>query len=321
MPQPTAPQPRIPQRAGYSQSSLFEVTLFTVMVATIATVVLVVMWEYSWLAAVFLGGTVGFLAGVVIALLLRRPRTTPEQKPVGHAPRASSGDATPVVPAKSAEERPNTTLQARGLGSIPDAGGVGRPATPEARSPLDPAELPIAGAGGPLAPATAEEASEAARSSGSGSGSGRSGPGSDSGRTDGSGSGGAVPYDPATSSSEPIVKPATPRGAPEVVADPAASDPVMAEPTVTTTEGVEPVKPPMRDAPKEGGPDDLTQIRGIGPALESMLHRMGVYHFDQIASWSPAEVAWADENLEDFKGRVTRDDWVGQARELEAGRA
>jgi NADH-quinone oxidoreductase subunit E len=93
------------------------------------------------------------------------------------------------------------------------------------------------------------------------------------------------------------------RGAPEPIGDAASP-------------GVEPVKPPTLDAPREGGPDDLTRIRGVGPALESMLHRMGIYHYDQIASWSPAEVAWADENLEDFRGRVTRDDWVGQAKAL-----
>jgi NADH-quinone oxidoreductase subunit E len=46
---------------------------------------------------------------------------------------------------------------------------------------------------------------------------------------------------------------------------------------------------------------------------------MGVYHFDQIAGWSDAEVAWVDDNLEGFKGRVTRDNWVEQARLLASG--
>jgi NADH-quinone oxidoreductase subunit E len=46
---------------------------------------------------------------------------------------------------------------------------------------------------------------------------------------------------------------------------------------------------------------------------------MGIYHLDQIASWGPAEIAWMDENLEDFRGRVSRDDWVGQARLLAGG--
>ena len=46
---------------------------------------------------------------------------------------------------------------------------------------------------------------------------------------------------------------------------------------------------------------------------------MGVFHFDQISSWGAAEVAWVDANIEGFKGRATRDDWVAQAKTLAAG--
>ncbi len=46
---------------------------------------------------------------------------------------------------------------------------------------------------------------------------------------------------------------------------------------------------------------------------------MGFYHFDQVAAWTEAEVAWVDDNLEGFKGRVTRDEWVSQAKLLAAG--
>jgi NADH-quinone oxidoreductase subunit E len=69
-------------------------------------------------------------------------------------------------------------------------------------------------------------------------------------------------------------------------------------------------------APRGAGPDDLKLIKGVGPALEAMLHRLGYYHFDQIAAWTPEEVAWVDENLEGFHGRVTREGWVEQARQL-----
>ena len=68
-----------------------------------------------------------------------------------------------------------------------------------------------------------------------------------------------------------------------------------------------------------GQPDDLKRIKGIGPKLEKLLNSMGYYHFDQIAAWGPEEVAWVDDNLEGFKGRVSRDDWVEQARTLAAG--
>ncbi len=78
-------------------------------------------------------------------------------------------------------------------------------------------------------------------------------------------------------------------------------------------------KPALLDKPRDGGADDLKRIKGVGVKLEALLHKMGVYHFDQIAKWTGAEVAWVDENLEGFKGRVTRDDWVAQATLLADG--
>jgi predicted flap endonuclease-1-like 5' DNA nuclease len=79
-------------------------------------------------------------------------------------------------------------------------------------------------------------------------------------------------------------------------------------------------KPVLLSAARDGGPDDLKKIKGVGPKLEGTLHAMGVYHFDQVARWTPAEVAWVDENLEGFKGRVSRDDWVDQATHLASGK-
>lgn len=78
-------------------------------------------------------------------------------------------------------------------------------------------------------------------------------------------------------------------------------------------------KPQMLSEAREGGPDNLKEIKGIGPKLEKLCHSMGVFHFDQIASWGPQEVAWMDANLQGFRGRVTRDDWVGQAKILASG--
>jgi predicted flap endonuclease-1-like 5' DNA nuclease len=78
-------------------------------------------------------------------------------------------------------------------------------------------------------------------------------------------------------------------------------------------------KPETLAAPREGGPDDLKRIKGVGPKLEEMLHGLGFYHFDQIANWTPEEIAWVDSNLEGFNGRATRDDWVGQAKLLAGG--
>lgn len=75
-------------------------------------------------------------------------------------------------------------------------------------------------------------------------------------------------------------------------------------------------KPAMLSAPRDGLADDLKQIKGIGPKLEQVCNQLGVYHFDQIASWQVEEIAWVDMNFDGFKGRVTRDRWVSQAQIL-----
>ena len=78
-------------------------------------------------------------------------------------------------------------------------------------------------------------------------------------------------------------------------------------------------KPEALSAARDGGADDLKMIKGVGPKLEAMLQRLGFYHFDQIGNWTEDEVAWVDQNLEGFKGRVSRDNWVAQAKTLAAG--
>ncbi len=127
---------------------------------------------------------------------------------------------------------------------------------------------------------------------------------------------------------------------------PAAPEPAQADekPLVTTAEGetladladsinadtppepaAEPSAPEAGARPaalseaRDGKGDDLKKIKGVGPKMEKMLNEMGFFHFDQIAAWTEAEVAWVDENLQGFKGRVTRDNWVEQAKTLAEG--
>lgn len=71
-------------------------------------------------------------------------------------------------------------------------------------------------------------------------------------------------------------------------------------------------EPKLLTAAREGGADDLKRISGVGPKLEIVLNDLGFYHFDQIAAWGPAEVAWVDARLK-FKGRIERDNWITQA--------
>ncbi len=104
--------------------------------------------------------------------------------------------------------------------------------------------------------------------------------------------------------------PATSKGKPAAVAPAAATD-------VGT--GAKAKKPRALKAPRKGAADDLKEIRGVGPKIEAILHRLGFFHFDQIANWTDAELAWVDDNLEGFKGRASRERWIEQARILAAG--
>ena len=70
-------------------------------------------------------------------------------------------------------------------------------------------------------------------------------------------------------------------------------------------------------APKGGAPDKLTRIKGIGPVNERKLHEHGIFHFEQIAAWTEADVKAAEAYLE-FDGRIARENWIGQAKALAA---
>ena len=71
-------------------------------------------------------------------------------------------------------------------------------------------------------------------------------------------------------------------------------------------------------APATEAADDLKKLSGVGPALEKKLIEGGVTSFAQIAAWTEAEVAEFDEKLS-FKGRIEREGWVEQAKELAKG--
>jgi large subunit ribosomal protein L21 len=79
--------------------------------------------------------------------------------------------------------------------------------------------------------------------------------------------------------------------------------------------GVEPAN--LLKEARGGVADDLKRISGVGPKLEGTLHEIGVFHFDQIAAWGPAEISYMDDRLS-FKGRIERDDWIAQATQFAA---
>ena len=62
--------------------------------------------------------------------------------------------------------------------------------------------------------------------------------------------------------------------------------------------------------------DDLRAVRGIGPSMERKLHELGIVSYRQLAMLDGAELERLRAELTDFRGRIEREDWVGQARAL-----
>ena len=87
--------------------------------------------------------------------------------------------------------------------------------------------------------------------------------------------------------------------------------------TSGSTDGQE-KEPELLKEARGGKPDDLKKLKGVGPKLEATLNELGFFHFDQVASWGPQEVAWVDSRLK-FKGRIERDGWIEQAKVLASG--
>jgi len=65
----------------------------------------------------------------------------------------------------------------------------------------------------------------------------------------------------------------------------------------------------------KGEPDDLKKLSGVGPKLEEKLNKLGITTYEQVANFTDEEIAFVDETL-NFKGRIERDDWTGQAKAL-----
>ncbi len=78
---------------------------------------------------------------------------------------------------------------------------------------------------------------------------------------------------------------------------------------------VETGTPPIALDHPEGIADDLKVINGIGPKIESTLNSLGIFHLKQIAAFTDENIKWVNEHLQ-FKGRIERENWVSQAKEL-----
>ena len=67
--------------------------------------------------------------------------------------------------------------------------------------------------------------------------------------------------------------------------------------------------------------DDLKQIKGVGPAIEKTLNELGIRRFDQIAAMSEYDINRVASRLKGFRSRIYREDWIGQARDLQERKA
>ena len=117
----------------------------------------------------------------------------------------------------------------------------------------------------------------------------------------------------------PASKPAAPKAAASKAratsAQPAkakAEEPVAAKPAAA-----KPKAQKSSPAPA-ASPDNLKQIKGIGPQIEAKLNAAGINSFAQIAAWTKKQQAEFAEQLS-FAGRIEREQWVSQAKILAKG--
>jgi len=66
----------------------------------------------------------------------------------------------------------------------------------------------------------------------------------------------------------------------------------------------------------ESEKDDLKMISGIGPFIEERLHAVDIFTFRQISKFTKKDINTIDIAIEYFSGRIERDEWVKQAKEL-----
>lgn len=97
-------------------------------------------------------------------------------------------------------------------------------------------------------------------------------------------------------------------------AKPAAAKATEAKPAAAKVTEAKPAAPKAGKAAAGG---DLKKLSGVGPALEKKLMAAGVTSLEQVAAWTEADVTKIDEELS-FKGRIEREGWIAQAKELTA---
>ena len=62
--------------------------------------------------------------------------------------------------------------------------------------------------------------------------------------------------------------------------------------------------------------DDLTKIHGVGPKFSTLLNKMGITSYQQVAKFKKTDIRIISAALGSFSDRIERDDWVGSAKKL-----
>ena len=134
---------------------------------------------------------------------------------------------------------------------------------------------------------------------------------------------------PIAESPTPVASPAPvrPEVVPETPAEAAAAEALGLDPTpalgvIDVERAAEAdrhgARPLGLATARADAPDDLKRIKGIGKQNEARLNALGIWHFDQIAAWTPANVKWIGSYLA-FPGRIDREGWIEQAVRLARG--
>ena len=236
----------------------------------------------------FPAGFIAAVIAVVVGLVLGMPRPKVSASPLGGAtgmmPAAKAVPmATPVAPpvmASAAAPMPAAMAQPAAFVAAPAvAAPVAKPAPKPKTAKAPAAKAPAPPAAKAVKAASAKAATPAA----------------------------------AKAATPPAAKAAIPPVA-KAAALPAAKAPAAKAAAKPKPVKAKPAGPVRLTGPRKGRADDLKEIEGIGPAMEKLVNGMGFYHFDQIASWSDADLAMVDAEMKTFKGRIARDKWVAQAK-------
>lgn len=284
--------------------SLSRILMWSAVVGVIGLLLFLIALGFKFFGALLWGVIIAVVTFFVLWLNFGRPEDWDESS-------ASSGSASASSGSSAAGGASGSTSSATGAGTSSAAAATTAAATSSASS-----------ADGASSDASGSSSSDSDGSSSASSGAGaKSADAADSGSSSADAAG-------ASGASETKAKPKAKSGS-KSKTEAKSGGAKKASPTDGgdkdyDKDGVkegkdEGTKPAMLSAARDGGADNLKEIKGIGPKLEKLCHSLGVFHFDQIAAWGADEVAWMDANLEGFRGRVSRDDWVGQAKILASG--